>query len=223
MKKTIRGLRNAWLPLLTILFCARLLAAQETIVAIRHAEKPRGGLGQLTCRGLNRALALPGVLIPRFGRPAAIFAPNPSDQVSEGGFFHHYSYVRPLVTIEPTAIALGMPVNAQIGFHNISALQAAVTAPAYANSLVFIAWEHEMLNKFAKRMLKSYGDNSSQVPYWPNSDYDRIYIFRIDHAHGKSSLIFTVEHEGLNNSLSNSCPGPASNGPASGRSAVTRR
>jgi hypothetical protein len=30
----------------------------ETMVCIRHGEKPLLGLGQLTCRGLNRALAL---------------------------------------------------------------------------------------------------------------------------------------------------------------------
>ena len=31
---------------------------EETIVFFRHAEKPSGGYGQLTCQGLNRALAL---------------------------------------------------------------------------------------------------------------------------------------------------------------------
>ena len=35
----------------------------ETIVCIRHGEKPLLGLGQLTCKGLNRALALPQVLL----------------------------------------------------------------------------------------------------------------------------------------------------------------
>jgi hypothetical protein len=32
----------------------------ETIIFIRHGEKPLSGLGQITCQGLNRALALPG-------------------------------------------------------------------------------------------------------------------------------------------------------------------
>ena len=51
---------------------------EETLVCFRHGEKPRGGLGQLTCRGLNRALALPEVLLPRYGRPQFVFAPNPA-------------------------------------------------------------------------------------------------------------------------------------------------
>jgi len=182
--------------------------AQETIVAIRHAEKPAGGLGQLTCQGLNRALALPKILIGRFGRPDAIFAPDPADQVNDGSN-HQYSYVRPLMTIEPTAIALGMPVNAQIGFMDISRLQSVLTAPAYAHGLIFVAWEHGMLNQFAGQMLKSYGDNPAEVPTWPNSDYDRIYIFKIRQDGGRPRLTFKIEHEDLNGHLSSACPGPA--------------
>jgi hypothetical protein len=79
----------------------------ETIVVIRHGEKPGSHpMGQLSCKGLNRALALPAVLA-RFGKPMAIFAPNPSVQTSEGDIFPYapkYSYVRPLATIEPYAI-----------------------------------------------------------------------------------------------------------------------
>jgi hypothetical protein len=39
----------------------------ETIVCVRHGEKPPGSFGQLTCRGLNRSLALPDVLLKKFG------------------------------------------------------------------------------------------------------------------------------------------------------------
>lgn len=190
---------------LLLLFCAHFLGAQETIIAIRHGEKPPGGLGQLTCKGLNRALALPKVLIPRFGKPDAIYAPDPADDVNDGSN-NRYSYVRPLITIEPTAIALGMPVNAQIGFKDIAKLQADLTAPAYANAVIFVAWEHEMLNKFAQQMLRSYGDDPLIVPDWPNNDYDRIYVFKITRDHGKPTLIFKVEHEDLNASLNDTCP-----------------
>lgn len=184
------------------------LHAQETIIAIRHAEKPAGGLGQLTCQGLNRALALPKILIGRYGRPDAIYAPDPAVEVNDGSN-HQYSYLRPLITIEPTAIALGMPVNAQIGFRSIAELQSALTAPGNAHALIFVAWEHELLNKFAQQMLRSYGDNPALAPDWPNSDYDRIYIFKIQQQDGRPRLSFKIEHEGLNDTLSSSCPGPA--------------
>jgi len=37
-------------------------SATETIVLVRHAEKPEPHpIGQLDCQGLNRALALPAV------------------------------------------------------------------------------------------------------------------------------------------------------------------
>ncbi len=84
--------------------------AVETIVLVRHGEKPDKGLGQLDCQGLNRALALPPVIAKTFGRPSAIFAPVPSQQMEDDGV--SYDYVRPLATIEPTAIFFGLPVRA---------------------------------------------------------------------------------------------------------------
>jgi hypothetical protein len=176
----------------------------ETIVLIRHGEKPPDGLGQLTCKGLNRALALPDVLIRRYGKPDAIYAPNPSVQVHDRNI--PYSYVRPLATIEPTAIRLGMPVNTQIGFNEIGKLQQELMQPMYANSLIFVAWEHEYLYQFARQMLQSNGQNPSVVPDWPNGDYDTIYIFHVQRTTGTPQVTFTIAKEMLTDSLSDSCP-----------------
>jgi hypothetical protein len=85
----------------------------ETIVFIRRGEKPDKGLGQLNCKGLNRALALPPVIAKLFGRPSVIFAPDPSDRKVDDG--EPYDYVRPLATIEPTAISFGLPVRRRGG------------------------------------------------------------------------------------------------------------
>jgi len=57
----------------------------ETIVFVRHGEKPSKGLGQLNCKGLNRTLALPSVMAKLFGPLEAIFAPDPSDQKVDDG------------------------------------------------------------------------------------------------------------------------------------------
>lgn len=198
-------LRFMAVVLLMALCGAPVLMGQETIVMIRHGEKPPAGLGQLSCKGLNRALALPKVLIGRFGRPDAIYAPNPADE-DRGPDGRLYSYVRPLMTIEPTAIALGLPVNAQIGFEDIGKLQAALTAPRYAHALIFVAWEHHTLNRFAKQMLRSYGENPDAVPAWPKSDYGRIYVFRIRKVDGKPDLSFRIAREGLTGKLSGACP-----------------
>src|ERR1700677_2411639 len=183
VSKPARFLLNA-VCLLLSLGCAQ---AQETIVAIRHAEKPASSLGQLTCKGLNRALALPKVLIPRYGKPDRIYAPDPGKRIGRLGNLN-YSYVRPLMTIEPTAIQLEMPVNALIGFKNVRQLRKELLAPENANSIIYVAWEHVYLNQFAKRLLKTYGKDPSVVPDWPNDEYDRIYVFRIKSEGKKKDL-----------------------------------
>jgi hypothetical protein len=179
--------------------------AEETIVAIRHAEKPPTSLGQLTCKGLNRALALPKVLIPRYGKPDRIYAPDPAGRIGRLGNLS-YSYVRPLMTIDPTAIQLEMPVNALIGFKNVGQLRKEVLAPENTNSVIYLAWEHVYLNQFAKKLLKAYGKDPAVVPDWPDNEYDRIYIFRITDVDGKKDLAFSVEQQGLTDSLSDKCP-----------------
>lgn len=194
------------LSVICLLLAVSCAGAQETIVAIRHAEKPAASLGQLTCKGLNRALALPKVLVPRYGKPDRIYAPDPGTRIGKLGNLS-YSYVRPLVTIEPTAIQLEMPVNALIGFKNVGQLKKELLSPENANSVIYLAWEHIYLNQFAKRMLKAYGKDPSVVPDWPNEDYDRIYVFQIKDVGGKKDLTFRVEQQGLNDSLSGKCPG----------------
>jgi hypothetical protein len=170
--------------------------AVQTLVCIRHAEKPPGGLGQLNCKGLNRALALPDVLLAKYGKPQFVFAPNPTQKVdSKEGYY----YVRPLTTIEPTAILYGLPVNTQFGYREIKQLEQELGKEQYRNATVFIAWEHGLLDQFAKNLVKHGGGDVSQVPDWPGNDYDTIFVFKITYAlDGRSSITFTIDHEGLN-------------------------
>ncbi len=181
------------------------VSTTETLIVLRHGEKPAGGLGQLTLKGLNRSLALPGILIGRYGKPNYIFAPNPAVKVDGG----KYCYVRPLATIEPTAIQLGMPVNTEIGYDDIATLQSELAKPQYANAVVFIAWEHGYLYQFAQNLVKTYGGDPSIVPEWPNSDYDTIFVFHIIRTGAATTETFSIEHEGLNDKLSNNIPNPA--------------
>jgi hypothetical protein len=105
----------------------------ETLVFLRHGEKPPGGLGQLTCQGLNRALALPSVLISKFGKADYVFAPDPEGKVTEGGL-RQFAYIRPLATIEPTAIRLGLPVFTDFRYKDIAGLQHELTKRQYHKS-----------------------------------------------------------------------------------------
>lgn len=174
----------------------------ETLVFFRHGEKPSGGYGQLTCQGLQRALALPSVLASHYGTPQYLFAPNPTPKVPDAaGTFY---YVRPLATIEPTAIKLGLPVNAHYGYTDIASLQSALLGSTYASSTVFIAWEHLKLVEVVQNIMNAYGSGVT-VPAWISGDYDSLYVVRLTQANGTTTAHFTHDYEGLNNQ-STSCP-----------------
>jgi hypothetical protein len=171
--------------------------SEETIVLVRHGEKPIDGLGQLNCQGLNRSLALPRVLIAKFGKPAFIFAPNPKQQVNDKG--RPYDYIRPLATIEPTAIQLGLPVNTQFGFRDIEGLRKELTQPGYQGALVFVAWEHGLLASLVKDLVAQGSGDPSLVPTWEHDDFDSIYVVKLTRVDGRLSASFTRDREGLNN------------------------
>jgi len=174
----------------------------ETLVCIRHGEKPRGGLGQLDCRGLNRALALPDVLLKKFGRPQFIFAPNPTEKIDG---VPGYYYIRPLMTIEPTAVRCGLPVNTEFGYQHIKGLEDELDKTPYQNATVFISWEHVLLHDFVKNIVKDNGGDPARVPVWSGKDYDSIYLVKITRAAGQTCVTFTIDHEGLTN-LNDNCP-----------------
>jgi len=189
--------------LLTLFFNASCYA-DETIVMVRHGEKPEAGLGQLNCQGLNRSLALPNVLLKKFGTPAAIFAPNPGIQKNDRGTL--YNYIRPLATIEPTAIALSLPVNTQFGLDDLDALQTVLLSSTYQNATVFIAWEHRLAEEAARKILVTNGGDPATVPTWDGNDFDSIYIISVKtDAQGNRFASFRHDWQGLNK-LSMSCP-----------------
>jgi hypothetical protein len=179
--------------LLSSIFLSICLAG-ETIVFLRHGEKPEKGLGQLSCQGLNRALAIPDVLLDKFGAPEAIFAPNPSIRKQDHGI--DYDYIRPLATIEPTAIRVGLPVNVQFSFDDIDGIKNEITSEKYKNQVVFVAWEHNMLNEIVKNILIDFNGDVSKISEWKYDDYDSLYVIKINSQNKEFS--FSVDKEGLN-------------------------
>ena len=168
----------------------------ETIVFVRHGEKPANDEGQLTCQGLNRALALPAVLNAKFGRPDFIFAPLTSQKKGKEGAF---SYVRPLMTIEPTAIRAGLPVDTRFAYDEIGSLQGELSEKTYQQATIFVAWEHKELDEVVKRLVSAFGGDEKDVPDWPSDDFDSIFVLRLhDEPKGKKMITFEHDHEGLN-------------------------
>ena len=180
------------------------LPATETIVLLRYGEKPTDGLGQLNCQGLNRALALPAVIGKLFGRPDAIFAPDPSQSKEDYG--HPYNYVRPLATIEPTAIAFALPVDASVGVSNLDALRHKLESPVYRSALVVVAWEHVAVAQLARLLVAEHGGDPTIVPNWQGDDFDSIYVVRLTQTGAGTAVAFEKRREGLD-AEPTTCPG----------------
>ena len=177
--------------------------AVETIVFVRHGEKQSPDAGQLSCQGLNRALALPDLLAAKFGRPDFVFAPLTSKRTTREGTF---SYVRALATIEPTAIRAGLPVETRFAFDDIAGLQGELLDKPYQRATVFVAWEHRKLEELVRRMVSAFGGNEKDVPDWPTEDFDSIFVLRLrTEPEGRKSIAFEHDHEGLDG-LSRDCP-----------------
>lgn len=173
------------------MFSIHYAMADETIVMIRHAEKPEQGLGQLTCQGFNRALKLTGVLTQKFGTPQAIYAPNPGVLKNDKGT--DYYYVRPLATIEPTAIRLGMPVNLQYAFPQHKEMTEELLQDKYKESTIFVAWEHHLAAQITQDILTKLNGQSEKFK-WNDDDFDSIYVVTI--KDGKATL--KIDKQGLN-------------------------
>ena len=185
---------------------AKNLDGVQTLVFLRHAEKPADGLGQLTCQGLNRAIDLATVLPQKYGNADYVFAANPSRQVEEGANDDAYSYVRPLMTINPSAIKLGLPVNLEFSANDTRALANELTNEKYRNATIYTAWSNgylpELINRVASKAL---GKSVTLSKDWPGSDFDSLYVLTLTWRDGEVTLLSRVDKQGLNNGAK-ACP-----------------
>jgi hypothetical protein len=199
MKTTIRRSKSAIGMSLSLLLltgtAARSDNAVERIIFVRHGESAHNGLGQLSCQGLNRALALPSVTAKTFGRPHAIFAPDPDEQINSPE--EPFDYVRALATIEPTAISFGLPVKVSIGASDTHGLRATLEQPQYKNALVLIAWEHRKIEAVARELLAAHGGDPDVVPKWHRREFDGIYVATITSIGDTKRAAFALMHQGL--------------------------
>ena len=184
-----------------LLAVAAQARAEQTIVFFRHAEKPASGLGQLTCQGLNRALALPTVLLSRYGTPAYLYAPNPATKIPDAS--GSYYYVRPLATIEPTAIRAAKSVNTSVGYTDVAGLESLLIRSSKDGTTTFVAWEHIYLQKVVQDLMNKYGGNVT-VPAWSSTDYDSIYVLHVTYG-STITAQFHHDFEGLNGQATG-CP-----------------
>jgi hypothetical protein len=185
---------------------AQTVDGTQTLVFLRHAEKPTGGLGQLNCQGLNRAIDLATLLPEKFGKADYVFAANPTRNVEEGELDNSYSYIRPLMTISPSAIKLGLPVNINFSANDTSDLADELLHDKYHNSVIYTAWSHgylpELINKVAGEAV---GKKQKITEDWESKDYDSLYVLTLTWHNGKASLQSQTYKQGLDNGQE-TCP-----------------
>ena len=178
-----------WLLLIAI---HTTVFATETILFIRHAEKPIEGLGQLSCKGFNRSISLPNVIIKKFGEPDYLVAPNPTIQKLDKGI--SYNYLRPLATLEPFAIKISKNINLTCGYDDINCISNLLLENKYENKIILVAWEHHNIEDIVKKIALTKGVTLN-IPNWDSDDFDTIYVLKMT----KNSLDLTLDKEGLEN------------------------
>jgi hypothetical protein len=135
-------------------------AGELRIVLIRHAEKPADG-DHLSCQGLNRSLALPGVLYPMIGRPDFTYVPAISSGASTG-------HVRMLETVIPFAVKYNLKIFDNYDEGEVTALTKDILQK---KGTVLVVWDHSRIVSVARGL----GVTDNPL-VWDSDDYDSIWI-----------------------------------------------
>lgn len=180
-----------------------LNSIEKTIVFIRHGEKNYTAHGGLSCKGLNRALALPNLLIKKYGNIDGIYATKPIFINSIDDDDYKSWYLRPIITIEPLAIQLNKPVDINFNFNTTHGNELLATK-LYKNSpgVYVVSWEHNHIPFLVEYTMKLYKQDI-KIPNWNDFEFDKIYVIR-KFKNGTVSL--EAEKENLNWKLSDVCP-----------------
>ena len=167
----------------------------ETVYMIRHAEAHPVSTfedGNYVCAGQWRALDLPNALRGTIA-PNLVYSIDPA-QATPGGQQSAsgnstWSYVRPSLTVEPYAIANGLPYGLAASFELIApnspqlASNFFFTDGQFSNQTVLLAWEHDHIPPTVNALLASYfpgGGGPVPAPGWPDDDYDTIWTVTLD-------------------------------------------
>ena len=168
------------------------------VIIIRHGEKPEEG-DNLSCAGLNRALALPTVLNR--------LLPTPPDYTYVpliGTDSRATSTSRMFQTVTPYAVQHNLIVNSDYVVDNAAGLAKALR---HKRGTVLLVWEHDNIPEIAKKL----GIKDPQE--WPDADFDSIWTIAFSGGGAKGK----AKHPALTKSRENiqpptTCPGQQAGG-----------
>jgi hypothetical protein len=114
-----------------------------------------------------------------------------------------YDYVRPLATIEPTAIWFGLPVDISLDVYDREGLQAALEKRRALDRNVFIlvVWEHKQIAPIVRALLTAHGADAAmvkEVKDWEGTDFDSMYVVTTGQRGDATTTTFDHKYEGLN-------------------------
>src|ERR1700761_1077824 len=144
--------------------------ADLVIVLIRHGEKPDKG-NNLSCKGENRALALPKVLHKKFGIPDHIYVPT----VTTGS---KTTQARMFQTISPFAIKFNQNIDSQFNEKDSTGVAAYLKTK---HGIQLLCWEHSVIAPIVRAL----GVNDPTLK-WKGDDFDSIWI--VTFKDGKATL-----------------------------------
>lgn len=104
------------------------------------------------------------------------------------------------MTITPSAIRLGLPVNIDYGANDTDGLARELLRDKYRNATVYTAWSHgylpELINTVAGKAL---GEDRVITQDWSGDDFDTLYVLTLTWHDGKASLLSRNVRQGLDN------------------------
>ena len=152
--------------LLTVLFnCFSFKANSQSskdlrVVIVRHGEKDVTG-DNLNCKGFNRSIQLPKVIVSKFGIPSMIYVPA----VNSGKSTTHS---RMFQTASPLAIKYNLTVNSKYDVEDYDKLSESIEGQ---KGTILIVWEHNAIVD----IVKAFGLKVKGLD-WPEDDFDSIWI-----------------------------------------------
>lgn len=182
-------LHTAFAVIASLLFIT--VHAQDSVIIIRHGEKPDDG-DNLSCKGLNRSLGIPGSLSSKFSIPLYTYIPT----IDCGKDTKHS---RMFQTVTPFAVQYDLTINSKHEVDDINGVANAVIGKLGTKSkhgTILLVWEHKNIQPIAVAL------GVKDAPKWQGSDFDSIWV--ITNA-GTSNAKLKKGAEGLNG-VSNTCP-----------------
>lgn len=151
------------------------------VIIIRHGEKPEEG-DNLSCAGLNRALALPAVLDQLLPTP-----PTCTYVPIIGTNDNSTSQARMFQTVTPYAVRHNLCVNSDYAVDNAAGLARELRRQ---RGTALVVWEHHAISEITKSL------GLTQELEWPDEDFDSIWVIEFSGggAKGKAKRPTLTRH-----------------------------